>query len=128
MAMYPDIPFHCLVEIFGIYLFYNICSIFITYNTALKTATIFIWIWSCWEKELVYRLNAEQSVENDCRKPYNEEHQKRILEKYDTTHEIAIVPNTSVAAIYRKRSLWRPLSAITVADFIITLYKFLYSL
>jgi hypothetical protein len=27
MAMYPDIPFHCLVEIF-IYLFYNICSIF----------------------------------------------------------------------------------------------------
>jgi hypothetical protein len=28
MAMYPDIPFHCLVEIFGIYLFYNICSIF----------------------------------------------------------------------------------------------------
>jgi hypothetical protein len=25
MAMYPDIPFHCLVEIFGIYLFYNIC-------------------------------------------------------------------------------------------------------
>jgi hypothetical protein len=107
MAMYPDIPFHCLVEIFGIYLFYNICSIFITYNTALKQQPYSFEYGVVGEKELVYRgLNAEQSVENDCRKPYNEEHHpKRILEKYDTTHEIAIVPNTSVAAIYRKRSL-----------------------
>jgi hypothetical protein len=64
MAMYPDIPFHCLVEIFGIYLFYNICSIFITYNTALKQQPYSFEYGVVGEKELVYRgLNAEQSVE-----------------------------------------------------------------
>jgi hypothetical protein len=62
-----DIPFHCLVEIFGIYLFY-ICSIFITYNTALNSNHIHL-TWSCWGKELVYRgLNARTVGGDDCRK------------------------------------------------------------
>jgi hypothetical protein len=36
MAMYPDIPFHCLVEIFGIACSIIFAVFFITYNTALK--------------------------------------------------------------------------------------------
>lgn len=28
MSKYPDLPFHCLIEIVGLYLFYIICSIF----------------------------------------------------------------------------------------------------